>query len=62
MKISLDTAEAIAKRVNKRLKDWGFDSMSIQPRFVIMVSLVMRELRAESKRQATQNPDEESNV
>jgi len=60
MKISLDQAEAIAKRVTKKLKEWEIP-ISVKPSFVIMVSLVIRELRAEAKRQTTtQNPDEES--
>ncbi len=54
MKISLDTAEAIAQRVNKKLKDWDIP-ISVRPGFVVMVSLVIRELRAEAKRQAN-NP------
>jgi hypothetical protein len=56
MKISLDTAEAIAKRVNKKLKEWDIP-ISVRPGFVVMVSLVVRELRTEAKRQQTaENP------
>jgi hypothetical protein len=53
--VSLDTAEAIAKRVNSKLKEWEIP-ISVRPSFVVMVSLVIRELRAETKR-----PQESSN-
>lgn len=54
MRISLDTAEAIAKRVNKKLKDWDIPISNVRPGFIIMVALVVRELRAEAKRQPSQ--------
>lgn len=66
MKLSMDAAEAIAKRVTKKLEAWGVP-IAVRPGFVIMVSLVLRELRAESKKSAPSNsqqnnPDEESSA
>ena len=54
MKISLDTAESIAKRVNDKLKAWDIP-ISVRPGFVVMVSLVLRELHTEAKRQSIAN-------
>jgi len=53
VKISLDTAERIAERVNKKLSDWDVQ-VSIRPGVVIMIALVVRELRAEAKNTNTQ--------
>jgi len=49
MKISLDLAQDIAKRVNKQLSDWDIP-MSVRPNFIVMVSLVVRELRREARK------------
>lgn len=57
--VSLDTAEAIAKRVNSRLKEWEIP-ISVRPGFVVMVSLVIRELRAETKRQPQDSSNEDT--
>lgn len=55
--ISLETAEAIAKRVNTQLKEWDIP-ISARPNFIVLVALVMRELRNESKSQRTsENPN-----
>jgi len=48
--INLETAEAIAKRVTNQLKEWEIP-ISARPSFIILVALVVRELRAESKKQ-----------
>lgn len=49
MSISLDLAQSVAKRVNKQLSDWDI-TMTVRPKFIIMVSLVIRELRREAKK------------
>lgn len=49
MRISLDLAQEIAKRVNKQLRDWDI-SISVRPNFIVMVSLVVRELRREARK------------
>lgn len=51
MKLSLDTAKEIADRVNQKLSDWDIP-ISVRPGVVIMISLVVRELRAESKKRS----------
>lgn len=58
MKISLDSAEEISKRVNKKLKEWDIP-ISVRPGFVVMVALVVREVRAESKKQSAERATEE---
>lgn len=56
MSIDLETATEIAKRVNKRMKDWDMD-IEVRTPFVIMMAQVMKEIRREEKRkrQATRS-------
>jgi len=55
VKLTLEAAERIAKKVNEKLSSWDVP-VSIRPGVVIMISLVVRELRAEAKSQ--QNTDD----
>lgn len=58
MTIDLETATKIAKRVNKRMKEWEMD-IEVRTPFVIMMSQVMKEIRREErrKRQEQQSDD-----
>jgi len=55
--LSLETAEAVAKRVNHQLKEWDIP-ISARPNFIILVALVVRELRAEARSQKPTSTDE----
>lgn len=56
MKLTLDAAERIAKRVNSKLSEWDIP-ISVRPGVIIMISLVMREIRLEAKRQTDTSED-----